>query len=575
MNSDPKASLELTNASLAPKSIENPSFTFDLFAEAKRWMCFVLDGNPFYIISAVLLLYSMNRLSNGSGMFDSERAQLIFNFSSFQIYELLLVGTAIFLAYRRIWYDAGVLVFLENMFLFVPFILVSQALLISSSTATILCLVGSGMVMARMEAIRRKIQGMNFSKRLLVLGMVLLLINLVMPILVRLLHKDVAMPQWYVRKEWFVTTGWFWAAPLMIALGWFLPLGVKKEDTGVEKAIFARRWFPLFAYVLWVAGTLAHFYCIGYLYDFKWNYAFLAPVIWVLGWILVFRRFELGVKSGGRLESFFWGLPLVGALWAVAFKDMSICLLLTSLNALFYAEVAITKRSFRAFHLFFFSAALAIGASPIEWYWALGIGCGQMQWMSGIMMGWFVLLTLSTRNPKCTLLGALASGGLVLIVTSCTGEGVGIIALQTVPAFFLLHSLRWEEGEEENARWMMGGVWILFSPLWIFGGTSSTVMSTLIIAGIVLFGCIILRWIHGDWKPYPVVITPVVVMAMALGKVLFLHIKEIPEGILILIGSFLFFGGGTVLALARARWHGNHPTAGFNEKKADYETSLD
>lgn len=575
MNNDSKASLELMNHHLASKGIESVSLTPDLISEGKRWLHYVLDGNPFYVISAVLLLYSMNRLSNGSGLFKSETSQLIFNFSSFQIYELLLVGTAVFLAGRHIWYDSGVLVCLESMFLFVPFILVSQALLINGATATLLCLTGSGLALARMMAIRRKITGMNFSRRLLILGMILLVINLAMPVLVRLLHKDVAMPEWFLRKEWFTAMGWFLAAPLLIALGWILPLGMKRGETGVEKAVFARRWFPLFTYGFWVAGTLAHFYCIGYLYGFEWNYAFLAPAIWALGWILVWRRFELGIKAGSRWEDFFLGFPLVGTVWAVAFGDMPICLSLASLNALFFAKLAIAKRSVKIFHLFLCSAALAIGASPIEWHRALGIGGGQAQWMAGIMMGWLVLLTILTRNPKCTLLGTLAVVGLVLVLTSCRGNAVGVIALQTGMAFFLLHSLCWEEGSEETARWLMGSFWMLFSPFWIFQGRPSLLMSTFVIAGIVLLVCMVMRWITGNWKPHAVLVSVSVVMTMVLGQMLFEHAKTIPEGMLILMGSFLFFGVGTVLALTKAHWHGDGQTVALDKKKAEYDALLD
>src|SRR5436190_17144490 len=80
----------------------------------RRIVRFLLAGNPFFILSAVLLLYAMRRLSFDSRLFSTELSQLIFNFSSFQFYELILMGTAIFLAHRRIWYDSTLLVFIEN-----------------------------------------------------------------------------------------------------------------------------------------------------------------------------------------------------------------------------------------------------------------------------------------------------------------------------------------------------------------------------------------------------------------------------------------------------------------------------
>ena len=46
---------------------------------------------------------------------------------------MLLVTTAIVLARRRIWYDSTLLVGLENLLVFVPFILISQAALIDQN----------------------------------------------------------------------------------------------------------------------------------------------------------------------------------------------------------------------------------------------------------------------------------------------------------------------------------------------------------------------------------------------------------------------------------------------------------
>src|SRR3954463_4357225 len=107
-------------------------------SDFRRIVRYLLAGNPFFVLSALLLLYAMRRLSFDSRLFSTEVSQLIFNFSSFQIYEIVLIATAILLARRRIWYDSTLLVFIESMFAFVPLMLVSQALLVENSIASIL-----------------------------------------------------------------------------------------------------------------------------------------------------------------------------------------------------------------------------------------------------------------------------------------------------------------------------------------------------------------------------------------------------------------------------------------------------
>src|SRR6267154_2077391 len=74
-----------------------------------HWLKRFFACNPFYILSAALLLCGLSRISSDSKLLNKETAHLIFNFSSLQCYELLLVSTAIFLARRCIWYDSMLL----------------------------------------------------------------------------------------------------------------------------------------------------------------------------------------------------------------------------------------------------------------------------------------------------------------------------------------------------------------------------------------------------------------------------------------------------------------------------------
>ncbi len=55
------------------------------------WTKRLQAGNPFYLISAALLLFGINRLSVDPSFLGAELPNLIFNFSALQIYEVLLV----------------------------------------------------------------------------------------------------------------------------------------------------------------------------------------------------------------------------------------------------------------------------------------------------------------------------------------------------------------------------------------------------------------------------------------------------------------------------------------------------
>src|SRR6267378_4668882 len=104
-----------------------------------KWVRLLLAGNPFYIASAALLLFGINRLSIDPRFLSGEQAKLLFNFSALEFYELILIGVVVFLAARRIFYDSTLLVVLESIVLFVPFILVTQAAMIGKGMALLLC----------------------------------------------------------------------------------------------------------------------------------------------------------------------------------------------------------------------------------------------------------------------------------------------------------------------------------------------------------------------------------------------------------------------------------------------------
>ena len=105
----------------------------------------IMAGNPFYLASAGLLLYGINQLTMDSKLVGSEFPMLRFNFCALALYEIMLVGTAILLIRRRIWYDALLLFGLANFFVIVPFSLISRAVFLSSHLALTMTICGAAL----------------------------------------------------------------------------------------------------------------------------------------------------------------------------------------------------------------------------------------------------------------------------------------------------------------------------------------------------------------------------------------------------------------------------------------------
>src|SRR5262249_52905630 len=141
------------------------------------------------------------------GFLRNEIAQLVFDLTSLQVYELLLAITAIWLAKREAWYDATQLIWLENAFVFVPFVLISQAGLIEKNLVWFLCLGAALLVFARSYHLRRRIALLNSPRRFLTIGVAALALNAALPIVYRILHESKfgTKPDWgaaYVFNEY-------------------------------------------------------------------------------------------------------------------------------------------------------------------------------------------------------------------------------------------------------------------------------------------------------------------------------------------------------------------------------------
>ena len=139
MNSESTESIPPANPS--PLSLSIPAIAW------REWVRRLLVRNPFFLASAALLLFGVNRLSIDPGFLGDEIQNLLFNFSALQFYEGLLIATAIVLARRKVWYDSALLVVLENGLVLVPFMLISQAALIGEGLTWALTVSG-GLVAA-------------------------------------------------------------------------------------------------------------------------------------------------------------------------------------------------------------------------------------------------------------------------------------------------------------------------------------------------------------------------------------------------------------------------------------------
>jgi len=321
------------------------------------WLQKLFACNPFYLVSAALLLYGCYRVSIDTPIFDLEVARLLFNFTSVQCYEILLVLTAIFLARRNIWYDSTLLVGLENLLVFVPFILISQAALMDTSLAQQMCLAGAAVAVIRFGGLKKNFTQLNLPGSLLAIGAVLLALNVALP----LIYGHFGQTKIGITIEsgaayWMNEYTWLLILPAVLALVNLLP---RASTTG--DLLPQHRWLPLGLFTLWAIVSIVHLYSLDYIYQFAGRNELLAPGAWVVAWSIYLRTpaKNLLLKYALTLP------PLLVPLLATSPGGRKTFLILTALNFAAYAAVSLLDRTNRfARHLLVVVVLLFVAGLP-------------------------------------------------------------------------------------------------------------------------------------------------------------------------------------------------------------------
>lgn len=521
------------------------------------WLKKLLVCNPFYLASAALLLYGVYRISLDATFFTTETRQLVFNFSALQVYELLLAATATLLITRRVWYDASLLVVLENLLWIVPFILVSQAAFIEQRPAAYLCLLAVVLAAGRVTWLRTRAHDIVPARRVWLCGLPILVVNAAWPIIYRHFQEtkigiNIAAGAAYEFNE----VNWFWLLPTLAALLLCLPRPELQPPTTQM-----RRWFPLLLFAFWLLGTGVHLYALGYVYDFKLRREQLAPVFWVLAWLVPLRLPDFFASLSRTPAGAAFFLPLLATFPAAFVTDSRVFFILSLLNLFAYGFRLLLQPDNRlALQLGLVSFAAMVASLPSDFSAGLTRPVTQTNLIGLAALVYVIVGAALSRNPKIALLGALAA---IIVGGVARQAHVDCLywAMQAGFIYLLLHSLRWQDALHQGAagvRVFVAICWILHSFVWVRNG--ATLTESLALAGLILAICTLRGLIWKIWRPLTL---PIAAGLVALGHpthLVMLKTQDAPTGVLYVVGSFVLFGIGTLAALTKHRWH-KHPQA--------------
>ena len=527
------------------------------------WLRKFFACNPFYLVSAALLIYGCYRVSIDGTFADRDTARMLFNFSSVQVYELLLVGVAIFLARRYLWYDSMVLVGLENMLVFVPFLLVSLAALTGPRITVTVCAIAVILAVLRFGGLKRYFGELNLPGSLLGVGFILLALNVALPLTYRHyinlkigVHLD-AGPD-YIMNECM----WLLVLPAALALVNFLPSAQAGGDSRA-RALPQRPWLPMGMFALWITVTGLHLWALDYVYGYYLRPDLFAPAGWVLAWTVFLR---VPAKPAALKYALMFPAVMAPFLADTPGKENTY-LALMALNVVAFGVMRFLRGSSPfarrlAGHLAYASAVMLVAGLPENWIGVVMHGATEAGIVAAGIGAYVIFWTAWLRDPKLAVLGAVLFGIAIAVVFG-QHPNMANWALQGGFVFLLVHSLRWNDAEHKGAgasRNFIGIIWAIQSFVWMNCEGSRFWMPFIPGALVLALYCILLLR-RQTW----LLVIPASALAVVLSGPCCLGIDRLsamPAGLLAVIASFLFLGLGTVAALTRKFWHHGESSPG-------------
>lgn len=520
----------------------------------REWARRLLVCNPFFLCSAALLLFGINRLSGEDKIFSGEIQNLLFNFSALQFYEVLVVFTALVLARRKVWYDSALLVVLEQGLALVPFMLISQATLQGQAAreglqlAWTLSLAGGAVALARYGAVRRWYPQFNLPPRALLLGALILAGNVALPLLFRpRIEKDVA--DW--AQENLVL--WYVILPLLAAGANLLRRPARYGGSNPE-----RHWLPLFIYGLWVAGSAVHVWCVAHICDLPLQPHHLAPLACVAAWTLWNRLSDCFPRP-----SLHWQRAVLVVTFAaplLAFQQSYLFMVLAGATHLAYMTLWLRSADtwpLRAVvkHLTLASLALMVAGMPEDWGRAVLPAFSRPRCIALACSVFALLHAMRSRRPDVGLAGAL--GLVVMLMLNARAVPGGFhVSAQVSLVFLLLHSLRWIDAEHSGTpalRCLAALAWMGDALLWTRDLRWEGVLFVGAAALMVCAAWLLAWWLRKERGPLVLPVAATAVLCSGPANWLARHGSE---GVLALLGSLALFAAGIVAAWTRHRWEG-------------------
>ena len=488
---------------------------------------FILTCNPYFLASLILLLSGIAYIGVDNAIQFTEH-KMLYSFFSIQTYELLAVFTSVYLFRKGVLYDSVFLIFIGALLLFLPFIQLQQAVLENSYVASIL-ITGFTLAFCKWYCIKRYFKELNFPPGLIICGALLLLINCLLPFVLKMALEKEALMQ--ILPEFVL-----WYIPMVVFLYYFLSKSFKGGEL-----VHKKRYVPFAVFSLWLLMTALNFVAIEYLYEPEMAYAFyLIPVYTYL--YLAERYASKCEGTRAMLSGVFCALciaiPYFG-LREVSPVHFYIFLILNF--SLIYRRYRESKDEEYIKLLLLLPASAVIDVVQNSY----SLELGPISYLLAVIMCITVFTALIRRNPYNTVLAGFAQ----LIMLIILYKTVVPVHFFKSLACFLFLSLLWEEDdikEFKGAIYFVASLWVMSA-----GAVNNTgYHSSLIVLPPLFLGMIWLRIkVYNLYTPKYLWVFALCSSGIGLITDGVKAALKLPKSILLVFSSFLVFGAGVLSAV--------------------------
>ncbi len=545
-----------TNSSIPVSLAANPAMgkaEVDGLPGRSGWRlirCWIVARNPFYPLSAVLVLFGIFLLSGDQRLFSGELTQLWFNFGAVEGYGLLVVATALLLCRRGIHYDTLMLVVLATLPMLVPFILISQAAFLGAGLMTLFSAAAAILGLMQFFALRRGIPELPWKGGWPGFFSATVALNVLLPVLIKQLHAQADAIRWAMQMEQYGHLAWNGVLPVLTLAGF-----VVRFAGGRRLGRFDVGWLPTTWLLLLIAGTATHVACLGYVYSFPWQLTYAYPSMWAAAWIVWWRQPEWAVDWSDRHRQLLVVPPAFVALLAWLVPASSTLCVLNLFNVFCFAWL-LWRRPLNRPTGGALLASLVGGlkAMPLEAVPFMPTGTTRVELILLVLALGVIVVGSWRRNPAWGLLVAVAVIHPLQFFWLEAGRDwplIGQLALVT----WWFHSFRWDVEAPFALRLRRTGftLWWLHSVLWYVqaGGEGKVGLTT--IALLVAASAACSAWMRAQRVDWVYVVMALIVAGFQRLPDFLEYGRRIPLGLWILLVGVLSFAMGTLVALGRKR----------------------